>query len=219
MKRAVVSFANGSYLPKLERMKESMKGNTDADIITFTKYEEVGCKPHTEIPYQFKPYAIWKAIGMGYDSILWVDSPIVAVKDITPVFEHIEKNRYVFFNNIGHPLGKWTNQKCLDYFGMTREQSMNIKQIMASCMGFSTLDRTYQRWCIPFIDKWLIEYKDLSDQLYPGSWTDHRHDQTVMSFLINRYGLDILTAHETFFSYTHFSQHFKISDSVCLISK
>ena len=89
-KRAVVSFANGSYLPKLQRMKDSMVGNTDADIVTFTKYEEVGCKPHDVVPYQFKPYSIQKAIEMGYDSILWVDSPIVAVKNITPVFEYIE---------------------------------------------------------------------------------------------------------------------------------
>lgn len=217
MKRAVVSFANGSYLPKLERMKESMKGRTDADIVTFTEYKQVGCKPHTEIPYQFKPYAIWKAIEMGYDSILWVDSPIVAVKDITPVFEYIEKNGYMFFNNIGHPLGKWTNDLTLSHFGYTREEAMEIRQIMASCMGFC-------------IDPWkgnsftareviLRPYKDLSNELYPGSWTDHRHDQTVMSFLINQYGLDILTAHETFFSYTHFSDHFKISDTVCLISK
>lgn len=216
MKRAVVSFANGSYLPKLERMKVSMKGNTDADIITFTKYEEVGCKPHTEIPYQFKPYAIWKAIEMGYDSILWVDSPIVAVKDITPVFEYIEKNGYMFFDNIGHPLGKWTNQKCLDYFGMTREQAMNTKQIMASCMGFSFHSLDY---ILNPVSHLFDMYKSLSDDLYPGSWTNHRHDQTVLSFLINDYGLDILTAHETFFSYTHFSDHFKIADSVCLISK
>jgi hypothetical protein len=211
MKRAVVSFANGSYLPKLVRMKESMRGNTDADIITFTKYEEVGCRPHTEIPYQFKPFAIWKAIDMGYDSILWVDSPIVAVKDITPVFEYIEKNGYMFFNNIGHPLGKWTNKKCLDYFEMTREQAINTKQIMASCMGFNLTDFK--------VNKMLMLYSHLSDDLYTGSWTDHRHDQTVMSFLIHKYGLDILTAHETFFSYTHFSDHFKIADSVCLISK
>lgn len=194
-----------------------MKGNTEADIITFTKYDEVGCRPHTEIPYQFKPFAIWKAIEMGYDSILWVDSPIVAVKNITPVFEYIEKNGYMFFNNIGHPLGNWTNQKCLDYFGMTREEAMNTKQIMASCMGFCISPSKGHSFTAREVI--LRNYKDLSDSLYPGSWTDHRHDQTVMSFLIHKYGLDILTAHETFFSYTHFSDHFKIADSVCLISK
>lgn len=215
MKRAVVSFANGSYLPKLERMKESMKGMTDADIVTFTEYKQVGCKPHNEIPYQFKPYSIWKAIEMGYDSILWVDSPIVAVKDITPVFEYIEKNGYVFFNNIGHPLGKWTTQKCLDHFKLTRDDAMQMKQIMASCMGFRI---DYGEFNTP-LENALRDYVQLSDTLYPGSWTDHRHDQTVMSFLIHKYGLDILTAHETFFSYTHFSDHFKIAESVCLISK
>jgi hypothetical protein len=213
-KRAVVSFANGSYLEKLERMKDSMKGNTGADIVTFTKYEEIGCKPHNIIPYQFKPYAIWKAIEMGYDSILWIDSPIVAVKNITHVFEYIESNGYMFFNNIGHPLGKWSNDATLSHFKYSREDAMNMKQIMASCMGFYVDSEKFD-----LVEKVLIRYRDLSDKLYSGSWDNHRHDQTVMSFLIDQYGLDILTAHETFFSYTHFSKHFTIADSVCLISK
>ncbi len=215
MKRAVVSFANGSYLPKLQRMKDSMAGNTDADIVTFTKYEEIGCKPHDVVPYQFKPYAIWKAIEMGYETILWVDSPIVAVKNITPVFEYIEQNGYMFFDNIGHPLGRWTNDKCLSHFGKTREQAMNMKQIMASCMGFFVGSRDLS---IP-ANSFLHWYRFYSDELYPGSWLDHRHDQTLASFLIHEEELKILTAHETFFSYTHFSEHFKIADSVCLISK
>jgi hypothetical protein len=213
-KRAVVSFANGPYLSKLERMKESMKGRTNADIITFTKYEEVGCQPHDIIPYQFKPYAIWKVIEMGYDSILWVDSPIVATQELTPVFEYIEKNGYMFFNNIGHPLGRWANEKSLNHFGYSRDHAMGTRQIMASCMGFSIHQIKFEP-----IEKALREYKSLSNDLYPGSWSDHRHDQTVMSFLIDKYDLTILTAHETFFSYTHFSDHFKIADSVCLISK
>ena len=216
-KRAVVSFANGSYLSKLDRMKASLKDNTDADIITFTDYKQVGCKPHSEIPYQFKPYAIWEAIHMGYDSILWIDSPIVATKDISPVFDHIEKYGYLFFNNYGHPLGKWSNDLTLDHFGYTRDQAMEVQQIMACCMGFYIDPNTFD-----FVEKALIEYRDLSDKLYPGPWSNHRHDQTVMSFLIEKYCLDILEGHKSFFIYEHFKtvpEFQPISNSVCLISR
>jgi len=216
-KRAVVSFANGDYLSKLERLKSSLIGNTDADIVTFTKYEEVGCKSHQDIPYQFKPYSIWEAIEQGYDSILWLDSPIVATKDITPVFEYIEEHGYVFFNNYGHPLGRWANQNSLDYFGYSKELAMSVKQIMACAMGFKIDHKVFDT-----IQKALMEYRDLSERLYPGSWLDHRHDQTVMSFLIDKYDLNIVEGHKTFFIYEHFKQveEFKpLADSICLISK
>jgi hypothetical protein len=214
MKRAVVSFANNQYLSKLERLKESLKGKTDADIITFTEYEQIGCKPHSEIPYQFKPYAIQAAINMGYDSILWCDSPIVAIKDVSPVFEYIEKHGYVFFNNVGHPLGKWSHDKALSYYGKTREEAMNIKQTMQCCFGLNMNDDNAKR----FFD----EYIGVSENLYPGLWGNSRHDQMVASFVIDKMGLEILEGHKTFFIYEHFKQvqEFQpIAESVCLVSK
>jgi len=214
--RAVVSFANTSfYQEKMKRLKESVEAQ-GIKFIGYTSFEEVGCKPHSEVPYQFKPYSIQKAISEGVTTLLWCDSPIVAIKDLTSVFEYIEKEGYMFFNNYGHPLGKWTNEKALNYFGKNREEAMNIKQIMACCMGFKTNIGIYAA------DHWVSDYFHLSDRLYPGSWDNHRHDQTVMSFLINQYGLKILEGHKTFFIYEHFKQvpEFQpIADSVALISR
>ena len=216
MRRAVVSFANTPfYQEKMKRLQESVEAQ-GVEFIGYTSFDQVGCKPHSEVPYQFKPYAIQKAIEEGVTTLLWCDSPIVAVGDLTPVFEYIEANGYMFFNNYGHPLGNWTNDKCLEYYGKTREEAMNIKQIMACCMGFLLSEQSINVYSM------LREYRTSSDKLYPGSWADHRHDQTVMSFLIDRYGLDILEGHKTFFIYEHFKQvpEFQpIADSVCLISK
>lgn len=225
MKRAVVSFANTPfYIEKMNRMGESMKGKTDADIVTFTSFDQVGCRPHSEVPYQFKPYSIQKAIEMGYDSILWLDSPIVAIKDITPVFEHIEEHGYLFFNNYGHPLGKWTNDACLDHFGKTRQEALNIKQIMACVQGWDFRKEFTDSG--DFVDAALLSvfesYKDLSTKLYPGGWEYHRHDQTVLSFLIDEFGMDIQEGHKTFFIYEHFKEvtEFQpIAESVCLVSR
>jgi len=212
MKKCVVSFADTQfYQDKMKRIEASLKGNFDGDFLGFTDVKQIGSPPHKEIPYAFKPYAIQKAIDMGYDLVLWLDSPIVAIKSIEPVFDHIKSSGYVFFNNYGHPLGKWTNDKALDYFKVTREEAMNMKQIMACCMGFSRglLSGFYQ-------------YKSLAHELYPGSWDNHRHDQTVMSFILNKRGSTILDGHKTFFIYEHFKQvpEFQpISESVCLVSR
>jgi len=210
--RAVVSFANNPfYQEKMKRLQDSVESQ-GVTFIGYKSFEEIGSPTHSQVPYAFKPYAIQKAIDAGVTTLLWCDSPIVAIKDITPVFEHIERSGYLFFDNIGHPLGKWTNDKCLKYFGYSREEAMNIKQIMACCMGFDFKEADI---LVRF-----QEYKDLSNELYPGSWDNHRHDQTVMSFIINRSGfMDIENGHETYFIYTHFRQVFKVADSVCLESK
>lgn len=217
MKRAVVSFADsgnhGVYQSKLRRLETSLKGNFDGDFLGFTDYKQIDSPTHKEIPYAFKPYAIQKAIDLGYESVLWADSPVHAIKSIQPVFEYIEEHGYLMFDNIGHPLGKWTNDKCLEYFDYTREECMDIKMIMACCMGFDFTNEG---------TKYIFGlYKELAKDLYPGSWEIHRHDQTVMSFLLEEYAMDIVTAHKTFFIYEAFRSvpQFKIADSVCLVSQ
>lgn len=218
--RAVVSFANTPfYQDKMKRLQDSVEAQ-GVKFIGYKSFEEVGCKPHSEVPYQFKPYAIQKAISEGVTTLLWCDSPIVAIKDLSPVFEYIEEHGYMFFNNYGHPLGKWTNDKCLWHFERTREDAMNIKQIMACCMGIGSHLANYNLgrvWPLFF-----SHYYSLSYDLYPGSWDNHRHDQTVMSFLIDQFKLNILEGHKTFFIYEHFKQvpEFQpIAESVCLISR
>ena len=215
--RAVVSFANTPfYQEKMKRLKDSVESQ-GVKFIGYTSFEEVGCQSHSVIPYQFKPYAIQKAISEGVTTLLWCDSPIVAIKDLTPVFEYIEREGYMFFNNYGHPLGKWTNDKCLAYFGKTREEAMEIKQIMACCMGFD-FSSNINTQAFKIFNRYMMP----SNELYPGSWSDHRHDQTVMSFVLNKYNYKILEGHKTFFIYEHFKQvpEFQpISDSVALISR
>lgn len=221
--RAVVSFANTPfYQEKMKRLQESVEAQ-GVKFIGYKSFEEVGCKPHSVIPYQFKPYAIQKAISEGVTTLLWCDSPIVAIKDLSPVFEYIEKYGYMFFNNYGHPLGRWTNDKCLKEFWKSRDEAMNIKQIMACCMGFHLGSQMrYSERMYLSVEELLTQYKDYSNELYPGSWDNHRHDQTVMSFLIHSYSLTITEGHKSFFIYEHFKQvpEFQpISDSVCLISR
>lgn len=211
--RAVVSFANTPfYQEKMKRLQDSVESQ-GVKFIGYTSCEQIGCRPHSEIPYQFKPYAMQKAIADGVTTMLWCDSPIIAIGDLTPVFEHIERDGYLFFNNYGHPLGKWTNDTALEWFKYSREYAMDVKQIMACCMGFDKYALDGQVFA---------DYLYLSDFLYRGSWDNHRHDQTVMSFLIHEYDLPILDGHKTFFIYEHFKQvpQFQpIADSVCLISK
>ncbi len=211
MKKCVVSFADGAgvYRQKMERLAASVRKFSDADFLGFTSYEEIGCEPHSVIPYKFKPCAIQTAVEMGYELIIWADSPVHAIKDLRPAFDYLEEYGYFFFDNIGHPLGKWTNDKCLVWFDTSRSKAMDMQMIMACCMGFKVDVMRYI----------LQDYSELADALYPGSWDDHRHDQTVMSFLIHENGLNILRGQDTFFAYKSHYGVLPIAESVCLISE
>lgn len=226
VKKCIVSFADktGSYQKKLLRLEQSLKGNFDGDFLGFTDYAQIDSPKHSEIPYAFKPYAIQKAIDQGYELILWCDSPIYAKGNIQPIFDHIEKHGYLFFDNIGYSLGDYTNDKTLEYFKISREESWNIKMIMACCMGFKEP--------AIFSDRMLfMEYKKMAKELYPGEWDNqdgtesldmrvrgHRHDQSVMSALIHKYSRKIMKGQDTFFAYEDHRKVMPIADSVCLFS-
>lgn len=225
MKKCVVSFADktGSYQKKLQRLEQSLKGNFDGDFLGFTSYQDINCEPHSEIPYKFKPMAIEKARTMGYELVLWADSPIYAKQSIEPVFQYLMEWKYLFFDNIGFSLGDYTNDKTLQHFNISRYESWKVKMIMACVMGFNFTDAN--------VYSFFKEYKDTANKLYPGEWNNmgasespdlrcrgHRHDQSVMSAIIFDRGLKITKGQDTFFAYETHRQVMPIADSVCLYS-
>lgn len=231
MNKCVVSFADssGSYRKKLQRLEQSLKGNFDGDFLGFTDYKQIGSPTHSEIPYAFKPYAIQKAIDLGYEQILWCDSPIYAKQSIQPVFDHIAEHGYVFFDNIGYSLGDYTNDKTLKYFAITREEAWKIPMIMACCMGFAANYGNKFRGLTP--KGMFDQYKEVAPELYPGEWDNddltesmdlrvkgHRHDQSVISAIIHKCQKNILKGQDTFFAYETHRQVMPIADSVCLYS-
>lgn len=210
MRKCIVSFADTpAYQAKMRRLEKSIPHGID--FLGFTDVKQIDCEPHSQIPYKFKPAAIAKARDMNYDLVIWCDSPIHVVKPLTKFFEYLEEYDFAFFDNIGHSLGMWTNDRCLDYFSMNRETALETKMIMACCMGFNFRHE--------YVNSLFDEYYELADMLYPGSWKDHRHDQTVMSFLLNRDGFNILTGQDTFFAYKNHHGVLPIADTVCLISE
>lgn len=210
MKKCIVSFADTPvYQAKMRRLEKSIPQGTD--FLGFTDVKQIDCEPHSVIPYKFKAASIKKARELGYEIVLWCDSPIHVIKPLDQAWEYLIENKYFFFDNIGHSCGKWSNQKALDYFGVSKEEAMGIKMIMACCMGFNFSDKS--------VKELADEYYELADYLYPGSWDDHRHDQTVMSFLLWRDGFNILIGQNTFFAYKNHHGVLPISETVCLLSE
>lgn len=221
-----VSLEQERYVLGFKRLQQSLrKVGFDGDFLHFHNEEEIGCPKHSDVPYAFKPYAFKRAIELGYETILWCDAPVYATKDLDNIFAHIERKGYIFFDNPGFTIGDFTNDKCLKLFGMSRKESFNHPMIMACCMGLNIHSKEgmefYTRYIAAaqngsFVGRWNNnDYTESFDTRCRG----HRHDQSAASIIISQMGLDILTGHETYFTYFNHPGMMPVADSVCLFSQ
>lgn len=183
-KKCIISFANerGRYKESLSRLEESLKGNYDGDFLGFIGEESVGSPKHLDNPYAFKVYCWLKAIEQGYTQILWIDSSCFAIKNLNPVFDVINKEGYIM-QEAGHLVGTWTNDKTLEYFGITREQAMTMP--MYGNAGFLGLNIKKQ----PAMDFFFRWWDSMLGGCFKGSWDDHRHDMSCGSIIANQLGM------------------------------
>lgn len=197
MKNAIVSFGsanNYGYVQGLNRLKKSLETYFDGDVLIWTNESDLNCPLHSENPYSFKIYAIEKAIEMGYTKILWLDSSVWAVKNIKPVFDII-KEKGIFLEDSGHYVGNWSNDECLQYFKITRENALKMPMTSGGFVGFN-----FEK---PFIKLVFNTWKQsMIAGCFKGSWSDHRHDQSCLGIVVNQWLLEnFIYPTGTYFSY------------------
>lgn len=208
MKKCVINWAKGAWYPEGQArlVKSLRKVGFSGDILTFTEESEVGCPPHNQVPYAFKPYAINFAVSKGYELILWCDASCWAIKPVDGMFEEIEKNNYMFFHNCS--CGPYSSDASLASFGISREESFNIPMLMGICMGFNMKSEV----CQEFQRRWFEKAND--GVTFPGSWYNHnkevsadprvmghRHDQTAASLIAHQLDMKFIVPHHTYFQY------------------
>lgn len=180
MKSCIVSLAtkNSRYVDGLARLSNSLRDNANGiDFLGFIHEHSVGAPLHTDNNYAFKVYAIQKAIDAGYTKILWLDSSVFAIAPVQPIFDIINKNGY-WFEGAGCYLGDWCNDKALNYYGISRDLAKNIQLIQGGFMGFDIESKVG-------LSLFQNLSRALSEGLFNGSWSDHRHDQSCMSAIIH----------------------------------
>jgi hypothetical protein len=210
MKIAVVTFANNGYSELINRQQTEFKKYSNCDYFHFSNFEEINSPSHSEIPYAFKPYAIKKVKDLGYDIVLWADSPVYPVKKITAILNKLKTKGVLFVDNVGWSIASYTNDKCLELLQMDKKKADKSKMVMACFMAFDF--RT------ELANKIFSEYYNHAiSGAYNGEWSNHRHDQSVISILAVRYKIR-LTHPKTIICYANEPTHTWCEHS-CLISK
>jgi hypothetical protein len=179
MKRCIINLVTAipKYAIGQRRLVESLRENfTTGEVFAYRNENEVNSPRHTSVPYAFKVHAFQKAFTDGYESVIWLDASVVATAPVEPLFEELEATGY-FMQKVGHLLGRWTNQHCLDHFGLTREDIERWPMYGdAGLLGLTSKS--------PKADQFLSRWAEAAEAgAFNGDWSNHRHDMTCGSVL------------------------------------
>lgn len=160
IKKCVVSVAFRNPYDMFQRLqlRALNKFNTDIDLFMFTDEYPISATDKTNDSeyfkssyYGFKPHAIRQAINKGYNHILWLDSALVPIKDISFAFEKIKEDG-MLLNYAEGLAGDNCKQSVLDYFNVTKEElnSNGIYYAGGSMYGFDFTNdltkKTFELW-------------------------------------------------------------------------
>lgn len=212
MKDVIVSFSSkgrDDYNKSLLRLIDSCIEHWPGDLLIYSPDHDlseyrgvtihkgwpdpVGIKSYThqEMPYQFKTALIQKAVELGYERIIWLDSSMQLKKDLTPLFEH--DSGLTFFHNLGHPTWKYL--------------SNNAELLLGDFLRLTKIDTIEQIWggafCLNLQRHNAYDFfQELKYFSINGSFKDgknerngfiaHRHDQSVMSVLLTKFAHNLL---------------------------
>lgn len=222
MRTRIVSFGKGAWYPRgLARLRASLVGLYDGEVQLYTDEAELGCLTHKQAPYAFKVAAIRRAQADGVDVVVWLDASVWAIKPLAPLLADVVARGHTFFHN-GWSCGQWTNDRMLQYFGMSRDEAMTISSIAAGYMGLDLRSTTVRQW----LNEW-----EAAVPYFPGHWDNkhgtesadtrclgHRHDQAAASIVGHRLGMEIIVGHTTFVANAPRPGE-TVADSVCLLAQ
>jgi hypothetical protein len=149
--RSVVNVATGRYVRGQERLTEWLSSHSENDYFVWRDMLPAGSPAHVEIPYAFKAYALREAIASGAKTLLWADASIVPVRDLTPLWERIERDGYWISDQAGpeHDKGwsnyEWTADAAYpalfhgvnDMPASVKALNRDIPHVVATTFGFS----------------------------------------------------------------------------------
>lgn len=139
---------------------------------------------HTEMPYQFKTALIQKAVELGYERIIWLDSSMQLKKDLRTLLDD-STTGVVTFENLGHPTWKYlsSNAELLLKIDGYKHDVHEIPQIWG---GAFMLDLTKKNALEIFytLKLFSINGSFLDRGNSKNGFIAHRHDQSVMSVIM-----------------------------------
>lgn len=151
-KRCIINVAVGQWYPcGQDRLKQSLLDHKfQGSFFGWRNEYPPGSPPHEEIPDAFKSYAFQFALQQGCTTILWLDASCWAIRPLEPMFEAIEQEGHLFFNN-GWNIGQWCKDSALTTLHLERESSFSLPDLTGMCIGIDYTNARSKAWLDEFV--------------------------------------------------------------------
>lgn len=222
MRRVAVNVSTGTTYRALQgRLNAKLHEYGNCGIKLWSEPLPKSWTPHKEVPYRFKKHALYAALADA-DLILWLDSAILPLRSLEPLWKQIEEVGYFIPANGDMMNYEWTAESAYDdlFPEITREAAIGLNRRVPHCssaaFGFN-LDSWIGRraleefsrfangraFCGPWAnsngpDKNRYQAEHLR-KLYttapcgPADVRGHRHDQTALSVVAWRLQMNLDT--------------------------
>jgi hypothetical protein len=190
--KCIINVAIGDRYPKeQEVLGKSLAKHFDGDFLAWTDWPNDNYNKANH--YNVKAAAFEEAIKKGYSQILWLDSPVIALKDVGPIFDTITANGYLTMKNDAYHCAESCNDNSLEYFKVTRDQAATFQEHAGGAIGVDMRD-SEGRQLIELFIKACKEGACDGSRLHDGQSKDprfkyHRQCQSVISLAANTLGL------------------------------
>ena len=160
------------------------------------RQEPPGMFQHDAIPYGFKPFLFNLARQAGHEQVLWIDASVVALQNLNTIWSVAETYGLCVGRNSGCPHSFWCSDEASDAMGVARDAM--FEQVMGYAVCFDFRNPVANT----ILDQWLSYATDgitfnggPNGRVPEGAGSDrpgyraHRHDQSVLSVLVDRYSI------------------------------
>lgn len=183
---------NGWYPQGQERLKRSLifHGST-ADHLFLDGFVMGGYDE--SCPYNVKAAAMEEAALMGYERILWLDCSVWAINNPMKMWDVINNEGYFLWKS-GFNCAQVCSDRCLEYFGVTRDEVESWPDCSTSMFGVNMSNPIGEQ----FLNMWIQAAKDgifkSNRNKDPKDSTDPRfmfarQDQMVASIIAGKLGM------------------------------
>lgn len=224
MKKYLVSFCDRKYIKTLNRLKFQAhqmgvfdhvccydETILDSDFIEKYKYR-LQTSPRGFGYWVWKPYVILKTLEKmeENDILVWVDGGCTlnpnGIKRLHEYFDIIQKSP---FGILGFQIGviekQWSKMDLLKELEVDQDENiLNSQQVISGAFFLRKCEHTMK-----IMNKWneIIQMQHLIDDspsIAPNveNFAMHRHDQSVFSILMKKYGSELI-GDETYFKQCH----------------
>lgn len=182
------------YSTGSDRLKGSLiTHGFDGDIIIW-KDNWPSNKFDRSCVYNVKADAFDYAIKAGYETIIWADSSVYALKNTQPFVDLIREKGY-WLGQSGHNAAQTCSDACLQYFGIDRDQAQEINDCATGLFGVNITHDIPRQFIERFIkagmDKAFHGSRKHGGQSSDPRFRFHRQDQSCATIIAAQVGMPL----------------------------